>query len=174
MKKLLAGLFALMALGLVLSGCKKDDDNDAEEEKKEEEVFTELAKADFDNIEEWFIGSWYGEMEEFDFDCSDSYAESKSKTKDELKTEDKELLTSQFSEEGENLLGDMEITKDNISKYIKFFHEMASNDDDNEMSSDLKLSVNEDKTKFRILMNMEQSADDMWAKTKIKILCTKK
>lgn len=171
MKKLLAGLFALMALGLVLSGCKKDDDDD---ETETEEVFTELAESDFDNAEEWLIGSWYGEMEEFDFDCSDSFAESQNITKDEVKNMIKKQLTSQLSEEGENLLGDMEITKDNISKYIKFFHEMASNDDDNEMSSDLKLSVNEDKTKFRILMNMEQSADDMWAKTKIKILCTKK
>lgn len=169
MKKLLAGLFALMALGLVLSGCKKDDDDD-----DNEEVFTELAESDFDNAEEWLIGNWYGEIEEFDFDCSDSFAESQSKTKDELKNMIKEQLTSQLSEEGENLLGDMEITEDNISKYIKFFHEMASNDDDKEMSSDLKLSVNEDKTKFRILMNMEQSADDMWVKTKIKILCTKK
>ena len=169
MKKLLAGLFALMALGLILSGCKKDDDDD-----DNEEVFTELAEADFDNAEEWLLGSWYGEMEEFDFDCSDSFVESQSKTKDEVKNMIKEQLTSQLSEEGENLLGDMEITEDNISKYIKFFHEMASNDDDKEMSSDLKLSVNEDKTKFRILMNMEQSADDMWAKTKIKILCTKK
>lgn len=171
MKKLLAGLFALMVLGLVLSGCKKDDDDD---ETETEEVFTKLAESDFDNTEEWLIGSWYGEMEEFDFDCSDSFAESQNMTKDELKSVIKEQLTSQLSEEGENLLGDMEITEDNISKYIKFFHEMASNDDDKEISSDLKLSVNEDKTKFRILMNMEQSADDMWVKTKIKILCTKK
>lgn len=169
MKKLLAGLFALMALGLVLSGCKKDDDDD-----DNEEVFTELAKADFDNAEEWLIGSWYGEMEEFDFDCSDSFAEEQGTTKDELKNMIKEQLTSQLSEEGENLLGDMEITEDNISKYIKFFHEMSSNDDDKEITSDLKLSVNEDKTKFRVLMNMEQSANDMWMKTKIKILCTKK
>lgn len=170
MKKLLAGLFALMALGLVLSGCKKDDDT--EEEKKEEEVFTELAEADFDNAEEWLLGNWYGEMEEFDFDCSDSFVESRGKTKDELKNVFKELLTS--PEEGETLLGDMEITEDNISKYIKFFHEMASNDDDKEIASDLKLSVNEDKTKFRILMNMEQSADDLWWKAKTSILYTKK
>ena len=61
-----------------------------------------------------------------------------------------------------------------ISKYIKFFHEMASNDDDKEIASDLKLSVNEDKTKFRILMNMEQSADDLWWKAKTSILYTKK
>ncbi|HAZ97006.1 hypothetical protein [uncultured Treponema sp.] len=172
MKKLLAGLFALMALGLVLSGCKKDDDDDTEEEKKEEEVFTELAEADFDNAEEWLLGNWYGEMEEFDFDCSDSFVESQGKTKDELKNVFKELLTS--PEEGETLLGDMEITEDNISKYIKFFHEMASNDDDKEIASDLKLSVNEDKTKFRILMNMEQSADDLWWKAKTSILYTKK
>lgn len=167
MKKLLAGLFALMALGFVLSGCKKDDDDD-------EEVFTELAESDFDNAEEWLIGSWYGEMEEFDFDCSDSFAESQSKTKDELKTVFKELLISQLSEEGENLLGDMEITEDNISKYIKFFHEMASNDDDKEIASGLKLSVNEDKTKFRAAFEMGQSADDLWWKTKTSILCTKK
>lgn len=128
MKKLLAGLFALMALGLVLSGCKKDDD-DAEEEKKE---------------------------------------------KDELKNTFKELLTRQFSEEGENLLGDMEITEDNISKYIKFFYEVSSNDDDKEVTSDLKLSVNEDKTKFRAVIEMGQSADDLWWKTKTSILCTKK
>lgn len=168
MKKLLAGLFALMALGLVLSGCKKDDDNDAEEEKKEEEVFTELAKADFDNIEEWFIGSWYGEMEEFDFDCSDSYAESKSKSKDELKTEDKELLTSQFSEEGENLLGDMEITEDNCTNYNKTLAELIS-------SGAAKEYVNKDKTKLRIIMevNFTQN-DDMWVKYKANILCTKK
>lgn len=171
MKKLLAGLFALMALGLVLSGCKNDNDDD-NEEVKTEEVFTELAESDFDNTEEWLIGSWYGKMEEFDFDCSDSFAESQSKTKDELKNVFKELLTS--PEEGETLLGDMEITEDNISKYIKFFHEMASNDDDKEIASDLKLSVNEDKTKFRILMNMEQSADDLWWKAKTSILYTKK
>ena len=172
MKKLLAGLFALMALGFVLSGCKKDDDDD-----DNEEVFTELAESDFDNAEEWLLGSWYGEMEEFDFDCSDSFAEKQGTTKDEIKNMIKEQLTSQLSEEGENLLGDMEITEDNISKYIKFFHEMSGNDDDdddNEITSDLKLSVNEDKTKFRILMNMEQSVDDMWMKVKIRILCTKK
>ncbi|MDO5773799.1 MAG: hypothetical protein Q4P16_05785 [Spirochaetales bacterium] len=81
MKKLLAGLFALMALGLVLSDCKKDDDDDTGEEKKEEEVFTELAEADFDNTEEWFFGSWHGEMEEFDFDCSDSFVKSQKKDK---------------------------------------------------------------------------------------------
>lgn len=173
MKKLLAGLFALMALGLVLSSCKKDDDDDTEEEKKEEEVFTELAEADFDNAEEWLLGNWYGEMEEFDFDCSDSFVESQGKTKDELKNVFKELLTS--PEEGETLLGDMEITEDNISKYIKFFHEMASNDDDKEIASDLKLSVNKDKTKFRIVIEMEVRVDDnTWAKAKIRILCTKK
>ncbi len=168
MKKLLAGLFALMALGLVLSGCKKDDDDD------NEEVFTELAESDFDNSEEWFIGSWYGEMEEFDFDCSDSFAKEKETTKDELKNVFKEQLISQFSTEGQNLLGDMEITEDNISKYIKFFYEMASNDDDKEITSDLKLSVNEDKTKFRAVFELGQSADDTWWKTKTSILCTKK
>lgn len=168
MKKLLAGLFALMALGLVLSGCKKDDDDD-------EEVFTELAaESDFDNAEEWLIGSWYGEMEEFDIDCSDSYAEMKNKTKDEIKTEAKESLTSQFSEAEPCMLGDMEITEDNISKYIKFFYEMSSNDDDKEITSDLKLSVNEDKTKFRAVIEIGQSADDLWWKTKTSILCTKK
>ncbi|WP_295800671.1 hypothetical protein [uncultured Treponema sp.] len=174
MKKFLAGLFALMALGLVLSGCKKDDDDDTEEEKKEEEVFTELAEADFDNAEEWLLGNWYGEMEEFDFDCSDSFVESQETTKDELKNAYKEQLTSQFSEEGENLLGDMEITEDNISKYIKLFHEMSGNDD-NEIASDLKLSVNKDKTKFRMVIEMEVRVDyNTWAKAKIRILCTKK
>lgn len=168
MKKLLAGLFALMALGLVLSGCKKDDDDD-------EEAFTELAESDFDNAEEWLIGSWYGEMEEFDFDCSDSFVaiQEEGMTKDKLKNVYKEQLTTNFSEEGKNLLGDMEITEDNISKYIKFFHEMAGNDD-TEITSDLKLSVNEDKTKFRVVIEMGQSVDDIWMKGKTRILCTKK
>lgn len=160
MKKLLAGLFALMALGLVLSGCKKDDDDDAEE-KKEEEVFTELAESDFDNAEEWLIGSWYGEMEEFDFDCSDSFAESQSKTKDELKNVFKGMLQEL------DIIGDMEITEDNFKDYNKTIAELFS-------SGAAKEYVNEDKTKLRIIIDVNESQDDMWLKYKANILCTKK
>lgn len=161
MKKLLAGLFALMALGLVLSGCKKDDDDDTEEEKKEEEVFTELAESDFDNAEEWFIGSWYGEMEEFDFDCSDSFAEKREITKDELKIETKK----QLQELG--IVGDMEITEDNSNDYKKTLAELFS-------SGAAKEYVNKDKTKLRIIMDVNDSQDGMWVKYKANILCTKK
>lgn len=167
MKKLLAGLFALMALGLVLSSCKKDNDDDTEEEKNEEEVFTELAEADFDNAEEWLLGNWYGEMEEFDFDCSDSFAESQETTKDELKNAYKEQLTSQFSEEGENLLGDMKITEDNSNDYEKTLAELFS-------SGAAKEYVNKDKTKLRVIIDVNDSQDDMWVKYKATILCTKK
>lgn len=154
MKKLLAGLFALMALGLVLSGCKKDDDDD-------EEVFTELAESDFDNSKEWLIGSWYGEMEEFDFDCSDSFAESQRKTKDELKNEYKEMPQKL------GLIGDMEITEDNFKDYNKTIAELFS-------SGAAKEYVNEDKTKLRIIIDVNESQDDMWVKYKANILCTKK
>lgn len=157
MKKLLAGLFALMALGLVLSGCKKDDDDD-----DNEEVFTELAESDFDNTEEWFIGSWYGEIEEFDFDCSDSFAESQSKTKNELKNAFKEMLQEL------DIIGDMEITEDNSKDYNKTIAELFS-------SGTAKEYVNEDKTKLRIIMDVNESQDDdMWVKYKANILCTKK
>ena len=156
MKKFLAGLFALMALGLVLSGCKKDDDDD-----DNEEVFTELAESDFYNSEEWFIGSWYGEMEEFDFDCSDSFAESQSKTKDELKNVFKEMLQEL------GLIGDIEITEDNLNDYNKTIAELFS-------SGVAKEYVNEDKTKLRIIMDVNESQDDMWVKYKANILCTKK
>lgn len=154
MKKLLAGLFALMALGLILSGCKKDDDDD-------EEVFTELAESDFDNAEEWLIGSWYGEMEEFDFDCSDSFAESQSMTKDELKNEYKEMPQKL------GIIGDMEITEDNLKDYNKTIAELFS-------SGAAKEYVNEDKTKLRIILDVNESQDDMWVKYKATILCTKK
>ncbi|WP_296092394.1 hypothetical protein [uncultured Treponema sp.] len=161
MKKLLAGLFALMALGLILSGCKKDDDDDTEEEKKEEEVFTELAEADFDNSEEWFIGSWYGEIEEFDFDCSDSFAESQNKTKNELKNAFKEMLQEL------DIVGDMEITEDNWADYNKTIAELFS-------SGAAKEYVNKDKTKLRVIIDVNESQDDMWVKYKATILCTKK
>lgn len=161
MKKLLAGLFALMALGLVLSGCKKDDDDDTEEEKKEEEVFTELAEADIDNAEEWLLGSWYGEMEEFDFDCSDSFVESQGKTKDVIKTETKEMLKKL------DIVGDMEITEDNSNDYEKTLAELFS-------SGAAKEYVNKDKTKLRVIIDVNDSQDDMWVKYKATILCTKK
>lgn len=161
MKKLLAGLFVLMALGLVLPGCKKDDDDDTEEEKKEEEVFTELAEADFDNIEEWLLGNWYGEMEEFDFDCSDSFAKSKTKTKDELKIETKKELQKL------DIVGDMEITEDNFNNYSKTLAELFS-------SGAAKEYVNKDKTKLRVIIDVNDSQDDMWVKYKANILCTKK
>ncbi len=167
MKKLLAGLLALMALGFVLSGCKKDDDDD-------EEVFTELAESDFDNAEEWLIGSWYGEMEEFDFDCSDSYAEGQGTTKDEIKTEAKKTFASQLSEADPCMLGDMEITEDNLSKYTKNFCEFIRNDEVELGTLSGKITANEGKTKFRIILEINQSSNDMWAKMKLNILYTKK
>lgn len=162
MKKLLAGLFALMAIGLVLSGCKKDDDDD-----DNEEVFTELAESDFYNTEEWFIGSWYGEIEEFDFDCSDSFVEGRGTTKDELKNMIKEQMPKTFSEAEPCMLGDMEITEDNWADYNKTIAELFS-------SGAAKEYVNKYKTKLRVIIDVNESQDDMWVKYKATILCTKK
>ncbi len=69
-----------MALAFVFISCKNDS-------SETEEEFTQLTKEEIDNSENWLKGEWYGEIQTFDVQVSETLLKEWGITEEEFKTE---------------------------------------------------------------------------------------
>lgn len=117
MKKFLTSLFALMALAFVFISCKNDS---SETEKK----FTQLTKEEIDNSENRLKGEWYGEIQTFDVQVSETLLKEWGITEEEFKTKMRTMLESSKSPK---LVGTISISdEESLKSYKKALYESLS------------------------------------------------